>query len=195
LPTTSTSTTTSTGQTTGSAATAATSTGQTTAGAPPAPPSGSGIIWSANVPSSAAVNQCWGNCGAGCSNNPNPCGGPSYWSNDWLSTPQYVDDNFPISYCLGSAVITDIYHRYSVTGRWTYHGRSSDGCRLHDNICRAFGDNPLGFIGCVLAVVVPGSSYCSGARDENWSYTYVLDGHSPDPIATYVSAQPCSGEL
>jgi len=108
-----------------------------------------------------------------------------------LSIPQYVDD-VSISTCLGAAVITDVYHRYVVTGRWTYHGRSSDGCRLHDNICRALGGaNPVSFIACVLAAVLPGSAYCVGARDENWSYAYTLDGRSADPIATYVDAQPC----
>jgi hypothetical protein len=169
---------------------------------PPPPPASSSdwttaaagpvsIVWNSNVPDPGQVNSCWGNCGAACGNKPNPCGGPSDWSNQWLSVPQYVDDNFPISTCFDVVVVTNVYRHYAVTGRWTYHGRSSDGCRLHDNICRALGSGVAGFLGCFLAAVVPGSAYCSGARDENWSYTYVLDGRSVDPIATYVDSQPC----
>jgi hypothetical protein len=156
---------------------------------------GGPIVWSANVPSGRNVNSCWGNCGAGCSDKPNPCGGPSYWSNAWISQPQYVDDDYPVPSCAGGTVITDLHRRYAISGRWTYHGRSSDGCRLHDNICRALGDNPVGFLGCFLAAVVPGSAYCSGARDENWSYTYVLYGHSQQPVRTIISTQPCYTEL
>jgi len=159
--------------------------------APPPLPGLGAIVWGGNVADSGSVNRCWGNCGADCSNRPNPCGGPSYWSNEWLSLPQYVDDNYAISTCLGPAVITDVYRHYVVTGRWTYHGRSSDGCRLHDNICRALGNSPVGFFGCFIAAVLPGSAYCAGARDENWSYTYVLNGHSADPVETFFSAQPC----
>jgi len=156
---------------------------------------GGPIVWSANVPSGKNANSCWGNCGAACSDEPNPCGGPSYWTNAWLNQPQYVDDNYQVPSCAGGTVIVDVYRRYAISGRWTYHGRSSDGCRLHDNICRALGDNPAGFLGCFLAAVVPGSAYCSGARDENWSYTYVLNGHSQQPVRTIISTQPCYTEL
>ncbi len=164
-------------------------------GSPGSPGGGGPIVWSANVPSGKNANSCWGNCGAACSDKPNPCGGPSYWSNAWISQPQYVDDDYPVPSCAGGTVITDLYRRYAISGRWTYHGRSSDGCRLHDNICRALGDNPVGFLGCFLATVVPGSAYCSGARDENWSYTYVLYGHSQQPVRTIISTQPCYTEL
>lgn len=170
------------------------SSGSAAAAAPPPSALGS-IVWSANVPYESQVNNCWGNCGAGCGNKPNPCGGPSYWSNEWIGGARYVDDNFQISTCAGAAVITDVYRHYAITGRWTYHGRSSDGCRLHDNICRSLGNNAAGFLGCFLAAVVPGSSYCVGARDQNWSYTYTLDGRSAQPVATYVDAQPCGTEL
>ena len=158
---------------------------------PPTPSSLGRVVWFGNVPDQSNVNQCLGNCGAGCSGRPNPCGGPAYWSNEWLSAPQYVDDDFPISTCLGPVVVTDVYRHYVASGRWTYHGRSSDGCRAHDKICRALGDNLLGFLGCFFGAVIPGSAYCSGARDENWSYTYVLNGRSADPIGTYVMAQQC----
>jgi hypothetical protein len=160
-----------------------------------APVPGGLIVWSANVPSGSNVNSCWGNCGAGCSDKPNPCGGPSYWSNSWVSQAQYVDDDYQVPSCAGGTVIVDIHRRYAISGRWTYHGRSSDGCRLHDNICRALGDSPVGFLGCFLAAVAPGSAYCSGARDENWSYTYVLYGHSQQPVGTIISTQPCYTEL
>ena len=164
-------------------------------GSPGSPGGGGPIAWSANVPNGKNANSCWGNCGAACSDKPNPCGGPSYWTNAWLNQPQYVDDNYQVPSCAGGTVIVDVYLRYAISGRWTYHGRSSDGCRLHDNICRALGNNPAGFLGCFLAAVLPGSAYCSGARDENWSYTYVLDGHSQQPVRTIISTQPCYTEL
>jgi hypothetical protein len=152
-------------------------------------------VWSANIPSGSNLNSCWGNCGAGCSDKPNPCGGPSYWTNAWLNQARYVDDDYQVPSCAGGTVIVDVYRRYAISGRWTYHGRSSDGCRLHDNICRMLGDNALGFVGCFLAAIVPGSSYCSGARDENWSYTYELYGRSSQPVGTIISTQPCYTEL
>jgi len=171
------------------------SSGTGSPGSPGSAWGGEPIVWSANVPSGKNVNSCWGNCGAACSDKPNPCGGPSYWSNVWISQPQYVDDDYQVPSCAGGTVITDLYRRYAISGRWTYHGRSSDGCRLHDNICRALGDNLAGFLGCFLAAVAPGSAYCSGARDENWSYSYVLYGHSQQPVRTIISTQPCYTEL
>ena len=122
-----------------------------------------------------------------------------WWSellDQCLAQPGAVlDDNYQMPSCSGGTVIVDVHRRYAITGRWTYHGRSSDGCRLHDNICRALGDSAAGFLGCFLAVVVPGSASCSGARNENWSYTYVLYGHSQQPVRTIVSTQPCYAEL
>lgn len=121
-----------------------------------------GINWS-SVPNGSAAGNCYGNCGAGCSDNVNPCGGPTqYWELTYASGPQYG----PIYswQCVGTSFYRITHMGHTAIGRWTYHGYVKPGCWLHDGTCPE-----LTFLGC-LWFAGCGSP---GWADE-WSYDQLM---------------------
>src|SRR6185503_11059664 len=73
---------------------------------------------------SSRVNDCIGNCGAGCSSDWNPCGGPTqYWDFELVSTPVLVSDWWE-EYCEwnGGDGAKYFYHwgKYIADFRYTY---------------------------------------------------------------------------
>ncbi|MGE0593412.1 MAG: carbohydrate-binding protein [Vicinamibacterales bacterium] len=157
---------------------------------------GADIRWDHTWPDESRVDNCYGNCGGGCSGSPNPCGGGSgTWTHAVLTSLSYAGDDW-LPVCSDAGGWWEVYPRYTAMARWTYHGQSSDGCRLHDGLCRsAVGTaGPLGwFVGCFLSSVLPGSAYCSGARSATWSYDYLAVAHASRPVA-YVDAEDLTCE-
>jgi hypothetical protein len=106
-----------------------------------------GIDWAA-TPHGSQTNpdpDCLGNCGAGCSNNINPCGGPpQYWELTFIAGPDYVGSR-RWQECVDREVqpgsppvghwITYREDEYQAIGRWLYHGWYGTGCRAHDELC------------------------------------------------------------
>ena len=101
---------------------------------PPFNVSASDISWVIQ-PDPDRVDNCFGNCGAGCGTFFNPCGGPHYWEHSVVSAPQYVGDDWePV--CNGGSSWFVVRPRYTAVARWTYHGLKSSKCEEHDGTCR-----------------------------------------------------------
>lgn len=122
-----------------------------------------GIYWY-NSPSDAAVGDCFGNCGAGCSDGWNPCGGRTqYWQLVLTSTPQEIPNSeWTEQICDSNSNTLYTYDRalFSATGHWTYYGFASVGCADHDSICPEF----LWGLGCVAF------EGCGTGWNEEWGY-------------------------
>ena len=107
-----------------------------------------GYDWSSR-PDGRYVLDCFGNCGAGCSEFPNPCGGSSqYWELEIISPVSFVRA-FEENRCEHEAggvgdVEGELHARpvqpYRARGRWTYNGLVADLCRQHDTHCRGIWD-------------------------------------------------------
>src|SRR3954469_11692454 len=108
--------------------------------------------WVYIPPDERQVGSCYGNCGAGCSGSPDPCGhGQDYWQNLVPISNPVPDIRAGEPHCSAGFGWINWYQRYTATGRYVFHGFSSDGCRLHDSICRAAGGN---FIVCFFTAVL-----------------------------------------
>ena len=103
-----------------------------------------GYDWNSR-PDGSYVLDCFGNCGAGCGEFPNPCGGSSqYWELDITSSVTFVrsfeEDRCEHDDGVVGDVEGELYVRsvdlYRARGRWTYHGLVADLCRQHDTHCR-----------------------------------------------------------
>jgi hypothetical protein len=89
-------------------------------------------------------DECFGNCGAGCSDGWNPCGGRTqYWDFTLLSSPEYQGPGVDFLECIAGREITWHQQLYSAVASATYHGTIAPGCIVHDTYCRH-----LPFIGC-----------------------------------------------
>lgn len=148
------------------------------------------INWVYMPPDAHRVGECYGNCGAGCGGFPNPCAsGGDYWQNlvpAGVAVPDIVAGE---PHCNGGFGWITWWQRYTAKARYIYHGYASDGCRLHDSICRASGS----FIVCFASVVVPGSAYCSGASPAIWWYDYTAIGWGAQPVDyTFRGPDECS---
>jgi hypothetical protein len=137
------------------------------------------INWVYIPPDGQRVGECYGNCGAGCGGFPNPCApGGDHWQNlvpTSLPVPDIVAGE---PHCNGGFGWISWWQRYTAKGRYIYHGYASDGCRLHDSICRSSGS----FLVCFASIIVPGSAYCSGASPAIWWYDYTAIGWGAQPI-------------
>jgi len=139
------------------------------------------INWVYMPPDGHRVGECYGNCGGGCGGFPDPCGpGGDYWQN-------LVPINVPVPdivagepHCRNGFGWIHWWQRYTAKGRYIFHGYATDGCRLHDSICRATNN----FLVCFATMVVPGSAFCSGAAPAIWWYDYTAIGWSAQPINT-----------
>jgi hypothetical protein len=96
------------------------------------------------LPLDYRVSSCFGNCGAGCTDAWNPCGGPQqYWALTYLTAPTYGPFKYRI--CLAKRIYRAESMTYRARGRWSYHGYTAPGCVNHDNICPEWT-----LFGCVL---------------------------------------------
>jgi len=140
-------------------------------------------------PDARRVGECYGNCGAGCGGFPNPCSpGGDYWQNLVPISNPVKDIVAGEPHCSGGVGWITWWQRYTAQARYIYHGFASDGCRLHDSICRGSGS----FLVCFAALVLPGSAYCSGASPAIWWYDYTAIGWSAQPIdITWREADEC----
>jgi len=148
------------------------------------------IRWS-TPPDEGRVGECAGNCGAGCSDFFNPCGGPHHWEREVLTEPQYVGDDWePV--CSGGSSWFEVRPRYTAVVRWTFHGLRSSLCAQHDASCRALelipGVDRLLCLATAALVGLNGFNYCDGAELHDWSYEFVDVGHGP--VAAYIDGAP-----
>lgn len=122
---------------------------------------GDGIPW--DGPVGAFAGDCFGNCGAGCSDTNNPCGGPTqYWELTYLVQPSY--ETMTGGFCVGYDEYRAVYKGYRALGRWTYHGWSAPGCITHDGVCPEWT-----WFGCLLFFG------CGQPRwERQWSYDVQL---------------------
>lgn len=122
------------------------------------------------------VNSCFSNCGAGCSDAWNPCGGPQqYWRLTYLSPVTYGPFKYRI--CLAKHIYQAESLTYRARGRWTYYGYTAPGCQQHDGTCPEWTD-----FGCVLFFG------CFSPRSvKTWSYDLDLtkfNGYTYGPVPT-----------
>lgn len=124
-----------------------------------------GIAWNA-WPSGSSVGDCFGNCGAGCSGNVNPCGGPPrYWELQFLAGPHRVEDSY-YEACNEIGELWGYTHEmYQAIGRWTFHGHVMTGCISHDATCNQW------ILGCALYF---GCGSVVGS--DTWSYDEWMQG-------------------
>lgn len=125
------------------------------------------FIWY-SWPNWSAVGDCFGNCGAGCSDDSNPCGGrQQYWQLDIISEPQPTGYEWWNVECWWSDTLYLVhYSEHSAWGRWTYYGYVTIGCIIHDGNCPEF----LWGLGCALW------AGCGSGWDEQWSYDEFMGG-------------------
>jgi hypothetical protein len=139
------------------------------------------INWVYIPPDDSKVGECYGNCGGGCGGFPNPCGsGHDYWQNLAPASIPVPDIIAGEPHCNSGFGWINWWQRYTAKGRYIFHGYATDGCRLHDSICRKSGS----FLLCLASVAIPGSAYCSGASPAIWWYDYTAIGWGAQPINT-----------
>jgi hypothetical protein len=142
----------------------------------PASTEAQSFIYQHTAPDETRVGSCYGNCGAGCSGTPNPCGGNQGWEHSIDVQPYYAGSQVYDVFCspdVGGWVV--VYDVYTYQGRWTYHGRKADGCAFHDTLCR----NTLipipfaSFLECLVdTTVVAPWAWCDNVTDYDWPYSY-----------------------
>jgi hypothetical protein len=128
--------------------------------------------WSSESPNRNApeLQECFGNCGAGCSDAWNPgCGGSQYWELQILSDLQPTGYRKGDFMCYGGTCYYYEYMRVQAMGRWTYHGYFSWGCLMHDSTCPEF----LWGLGCLWF------GGCGSGWNQDWSYDTVVLGWQP----------------
>jgi hypothetical protein len=143
-----------------------------------------GIYWAAG-PDGSQVNDCPGNCGAGCGSFANPCGGRAqYWELEVVVGPNQIAGPQTWVGCEGSSeLFLETFNTYEAIGRWTYHGHAATGCEAHDAIC---GPETI-----PLCVFFAG---CGEEYDWDWSYEQYMIGHELLAF-TYLGSYPgnCHG--
>lgn len=144
-----------------------------------------GINWQAWPSGASGGIDCFGNCGAGCSNKANPCGGPKqYWSLSYVAGPNVVGQGIA-DYCVDygdgvGAWYTETWNVYNAIGRWTYHGWVKPGCLTHDVYCNQWKIGCVVFFGCGD----PGWT-------DTWSYDQWMVG-TKHTSNTFVEWAPCN---
>lgn len=136
-----------------------------------------GITWNVS-PSGSSVGGCFGNCGGGCSDSWNICGGPTqYWDMAFTAGPdlQGVVDDYE---CYGGIYYVRHWEMYYAIGRWTYHRWVKPGCVTHDVYCSPWNIACLAFFGCGS----PGSS-------DTWSYDEWMVGYKD--VGLEFEGSPC----
>lgn len=116
-----------------------------------------------------AVDKCFGNCGADCSNNLNLwCDNGAGWTVDAQYGPMEVLDQWPdsVSFCDDVYLCTNTCGVVQVPGQFTYWGTFSQGCYDHDYACRN-GD----WIGCYFPAPSHVATMCDGQQAYPFTYT------------------------
>jgi hypothetical protein len=125
-----------------------------------------GIDWKA-WPKSSSVGDCFGNCGAACSDRVNPCGGPrQYWDLVLTGGPVKTQTGWEATSCEAGEYYVRPYTEYHAMGRWTYHGWVKPFCIAHDATC-----NQL-IVGCLWAAP------CGIGHTKTWSYQEWMRGYT-----------------
>ena len=135
-------------------------------------PRNTNVDWTHEYPNqnAPALGQCFGNCGAGCSDAWNPgCGGSQYWELQILSEPQQTGYRRAEVLCFGGSCYYYEWVRVQSMGRWTYHGYFALGCVTHDSTCPEF----LWGLGCLWF------GGCGSGWNRDWSYDAVVFGWEP----------------
>jgi hypothetical protein len=126
-----------------------------------------GIDWRA-WPSSSPAGNCFGNCGAGCSSNVNPCGGPrQYWDLTFTSGPHRFQSGWEASPCVENQYYIRPWDEYHAIGTWSYHGWVKPGCITHDFYCNDWKIGCVLFFGCG-----------SPGWTDTWSYMEWMRGYT-----------------
>lgn len=109
-------------------------------------------------PDSSRVDDCYGNCGAGCSSVFNICGGRhQYWELENVSGR--VFDDLYLMTCRDSDLVQGVWPGSYADIRWTYNGYAADGCFDHDGRCPEWT-----WLGCGIW------SGCGDGWDLEWAY-------------------------
>jgi cell wall-associated protease len=112
------------------------------------------------------LGECFGNCGAGCSNAFNPCGGRTqWWELQILDEPVPTGSFWQDVLCYGDFYYLYEFERYAAAGRWIYHGHAASGCAAHDASCPE-----TIWIGCLIF------TGCGTEWDQDWSYEDMVLG-------------------
>ena len=130
------------------------------------------VDWRSEYPNRDApqLGQCFGNCGAGCSDAWNPgCGGNQYWELQVLSEPVPLGYRKGEFMCYGGTCYYYEWERVQAMGRWTYHGYFAWGCMTHDSTCPEF----LWGLGCLWF------GGCGSGWNQDWSYDTLVFGWLP----------------
>jgi hypothetical protein len=143
-----------------------------------------GIHWF-TWPDDSRVNDCKGNCGAGCSDTLAVCGGAQHWEltvlwSEFLGRIAPSEGFQPMweeNYCTFGWVYLDEYDAYQGVGRWTYHGVYSHWCSNHDWSCWAFP------FWCVFPITIEWA--CVDSHPEDWSYDVWMYGDA-NPTRNYL---------
>ena len=146
------------------------------------------IEW--RYPDGDSVGQdCFSNCGAGCNDSPNPCGGrQQYWVQEMLEEPWFSGVNYRTT-CDSFTGTLYVYSGqvYNAHMQETYEGFSTAGCQLHDNTC--FGG--WWWPGCWWA---PLSTCLIDREDKSWSWVAVRDGRLWELAEIIEGGCPCVGD-
>ena len=138
-----------------------------------------GIHWRTAPQPSKVPDQCFGNCGAGCTSKliggffPSPCESPDFWSLELVSahtSPALVGSDTREE-CIGPEAYSNEYDVYAGTVRWTYHGVWTQACEDHDWAMR---QNPIdGAVGILPFML----GICAGpTQHATWSYETLAIG-------------------
>jgi hypothetical protein len=116
-------------------------------------------------PHAPELGECFGNCGAGCSNVSNPCGGRTqWWELQILTELELIEDSrYQDVWCYGETRYLYDFDRYRAMGRWIYHGHAAIGCVTHDAMCPE-----ATWLGCLAF------AGCGTGWDQDWSYEDVV---------------------
>ncbi len=124
-----------------------------------------GFVWY-SVPNGEIVGHCFGNCGAGCSDFMNPCGGrQQYWELQILSEPQPVGGEWWDTECWTDTLMLVRFVPHQAWARWTYYGHAASGCESHDARCPE-----VFYIGCLIW------TGCGPEWDQEWWYEELIEG-------------------
>jgi hypothetical protein len=146
------------------------------------------IQW--GYPDGDSVGQdCFSNCGAGCGDAFNPCGGrQQYWVQEMLDEPQF--SHTEVSSSCDTFTGTQYYYTVQVHTapmHETYYGFKTLACQMHDSTC----GGGWAFIGCLW----PPNAFCPFEReDREWSWVATRYGRKYEVSEVIERGCPCIGD-
>lgn len=111
-----------------------------------------------------AEDECYGNCGRGCSNTLNPCTDNAGWDLNFTGPIEYMWDTGTREYCSGEDRCVDSCAAVQAPVIATYWGTASDGCEIHDYWCRNY------FPECYIPPAWWWAIACDGQHQEDYVY-------------------------